>query len=100
MKSWDRVGLLVLILAVFAVNYSGRVDLRESQLAGCARGKLSNAANAKAWRAAESARKGGPTMLDKRTAGLYAQVADGLEDRSRIDCEREYPAPSLLPKFF
>lgn len=100
MSIWLKVGLVILIVAVAYAPYNAASHLRDSQVLGCARGKLSNAANAKAWRAAETARRAGSTELDRDTADLYADVASGLERRSRIVCARVYPKPSLFPKVF
>lgn len=103
----------------FVTGYQGRKDLVESQRAGCARGKLDRAANARGWRAAETARlsslsreldityAAAEAMLvvkphavdhsDLVAARLYNDIAFGLEKRSRIDCLKEFPEAGLIP---
>jgi hypothetical protein len=92
------VAVLGLTALVVAQGYVGRAALRTSQLAGCERGKLDRAANAKGWRAAEAARRRSGTASDLRTAKLYAGIASGLEMRSRVVCETAFPAPRLIGK--
>jgi hypothetical protein len=79
---------------VLTQSYQGRVELRDSQVRGCHRSQLDRSANARGWRIAEHARRAdGQTTV----AAEYARIAAGLERRSRIDCARAFPHPSLIP---
>jgi hypothetical protein len=49
--------LAALMMLIWAQSYAGRVQLRDSQLRGCERGKLDRAGNATGWRTAEAARR-------------------------------------------
>lgn len=86
--------IVMALIYVLAQSYEGRVELRDSQLHGCERGRLDRAANARGWRTAEHARyRDG----DFDVASTYASIARGLEVRAAIDCETAFPSPSLLP---
>lgn len=94
-REWARIAVLVLcVLSVWLSSYQGRVDQAHDTQADCERGKLDRAANAKAWRQAEEARRGDG---DTDIADLYAGVAAGLEKRADLDCTEAFPEPSLLP---
>jgi hypothetical protein len=95
-RATNLLGVVVLIVAVWLTGYQGRHALVDSQRNGCERGRLDRAANARAWREAEKARR---ADRDYGTARVYAQVATGLETRARIDCSDAFPSPSLLPTF-
>jgi hypothetical protein len=85
---------LMIVTYVLAQSYQGRVELRDSQVRGCHRSQLDRSANARGWRIAEHARRAdGQTMV----AAEYARIAAGLEQRSRINCARAFPHPSLIP---
>jgi hypothetical protein len=87
--------LLMIVTYVLAQSYAGRVELRDSQVRGCHRSQQDRAANARGWRIAEHARR---ASGETKVADAYAEIATGLEQRSRIDCERAFPAPSLIPR--
>jgi hypothetical protein len=88
------VAVSALVFGSWLTAYSGRQALVDSQRAGCERSKLDRAANARGWRAAEAARTRDGNL---NTATFYGHLAAELEMRSRIDCVRQFPAPSLLP---
>jgi hypothetical protein len=92
------VVILALAALIFAQGYVGRVALRDSQLAGCQRGKLDRAANARGWRTAEAARRASGSRSDLIAAERYDRIASGLEQRSRIDCKTAFPPVRLLGK--
>lgn len=110
------IGMLVqlaVIMYVFYSNYQGRQDLVKTQRAGCERGKKDRVANSIGWRAAERAREataaktlhistGQVTIIlrqepkpneipDLRAARKYDRIASGLEERARIQCEKQFP---------
>jgi hypothetical protein len=98
--------LAALMMLIWAQSYAGRVQLRDSQLRGCERGKLDRAGNATGWRTAEAARRRtahDPTVSrsERRGAAIaaarYARIAAGMEERAAIDCTLVYPHPRLLP---
>lgn len=85
---------LLVILYVGWSSYNGRQDLVESQRAGCNRAKLDRSANAQGWRIAEAARRAeGQEVVAK----AYNDIAEGLEDRSRIDCIDAFPKARIIP---
>ena len=88
------VVLLCTIAYTFFAAYEGRKDLVKSQRAGCERAKLDRAANASGWRNAEAARR---RDNDVDVANQYAEIADGLEERSKIDCATAFPKASFIP---
>lgn len=88
---------LVVLAYLVLSSYGGRVEQRNSTVAGCERGKLDRAANAAGWRTAETARRASGTPNDLIAAARYDRIASGLETRSRIDCAVAFPKPSLLP---
>lgn len=92
-------GLSILLLFVYTLwqSYEGRVDLRDSQVAGCQRALKDRKANAAGWRTAEGARRNSGALNDLRAADQYAGIVSGLEERAGIDCERAFPKPTLLP---
>lgn len=85
------IATVTLIVLVFVFAAQARDALHESQLRACERGKLDRTANALGWRTAEAARRASGTKSDLRAADAYAQIAEGLERRSRIDCEKAFP---------
>lgn len=96
--------LAIICIAIVAVwgytvwqSFEGRVLIVNSQRAACRRGKLDRAANAAGWRTAEAARLATGTPTDLIAAGKYGAIAEGLEQRSRVDCAAAFPGPSLLP---
>lgn len=76
-------------------SYSSRSDLHAAQVAACERGKLDRKANAEGWRAAELVRRQSGTPNDIVAADDYDRIADGLEERGRIDCHDAFPGASL-----
>ena len=95
----------VLALALFAYvvaqSYSGRMEVHDSQIAGCNRGKLDRAQNALGWRTAQEARHIA-YEADHRASDLFAMerydaIARDLERRARIDCAKAFPHPTLSP---
>lgn len=92
--------LAAMVVQIFVIgfvlyqSYAGRVQLVKTQRAGCARGKLDRVANASGWRFAEKARRDAGEIT---VANHYANLASGLEKRSRIDCQTAFPNASLLP---
>lgn len=91
------LGLVVhLFIIAFVIwsNYEGRKDLVTSQRRGCERGKLDRNDNAGGWRSAEAARR---ASGDIQVAIQYQALAERLEARGRIDCERAFPKASLIP---
>lgn len=105
---WLGVAILILVAAVFYQSYVGRLDLRDSNIAGCERAKLDRSANVDAWTAARKARRelsNDPTASrsqreDAAAAAItYTQTIDSL--RSRLDrpfnCRVAFPAPSPIP---
>lgn len=101
-----RIAVLVILVAAVAVtNFTGRHDLVASQRAGCARGKLDRAANARGWRIAQHARQvtaNDPAASSterasaRHAAEVYARIATGLEKRSRINCSQLFPEPGIF----
>jgi hypothetical protein len=87
------VMMLVLVYVLWQ-SYEGRVDLVNSQRAGCERGKLDRADSAKGWRAAQDLALSNSQPWAART---YALIASNLETRSRIDCAKAFPKASLIP---
>jgi hypothetical protein len=85
---------LMVILYVFFSGYFDRVDLVDSQRAGCERGKLDRIANAQGWRIAQDARI---ASGDYVVAHRYGTLARDLEARSKIDCRDVYPDARLIP---
>lgn len=85
---------LLLVAWIGGQSFQGRVQLRSASVNGCQRSALDRAGNARAWRAAERARR---ADHDWGTAALYGQVAGDLEQRARIDCHAAYPHPNLSP---
>lgn len=105
-RFWGALGLLLLIGAVFAQSYEGRVAIRDAQVRGCERGKLDRRANARGWRTAERARRqtAENPNVDPRerrdashAATTYQVISLELSRRSRIVCRAVYPRPSPLP---
>lgn len=104
---WVPVGLLLMILAVFAQSYQGRVDLRGTQVAGCERAVQDRQESVRrdldlaafARRASQARRADG----DDQVAVEYARIADRADRRARstrsriVDCEDAFPRPSLSP---
>jgi hypothetical protein len=86
--------MMIVVVYVGCQGYESRDDFVTSQRAGCERGKLDRMANAKAWRIAVAARKADG---DFTVANQYAEVAAGLEERGRIDCNKAFPKASLIP---
>jgi len=100
-RSWLIIILIVIAISTVSsaflaivTGWVGRSDLRNSQVAGCERGKLDRKANSEGWRIAEAARRADGQFA---VAAKYERIADGLEERARIDCEERYPPPSLIP---
>lgn len=85
---------LLVILYVGWSSYSGRQDLVESQRNGCNRGKMDRAANARGWRIAEAARRAEGQEV---VAEAYQNIAEGLEERARIDCIDAFPKARIVP---
>lgn len=75
-------------------SYQGRQDLVKTQRAGCSRGKLDRAANAQGWRIAEEARRADGQLV---VAKAYSDIAEELEERSRIDCIDAFPKARIIP---
>jgi hypothetical protein len=107
---WAFIGLGLIVLAVFGQSFQGRRDLVESQRAGCHRGKLDRAQNARGWRTAEKARlvtaRNPKVVIGERRAAYaaavtYDRIAADLEQRtgSNLNCSRAFPSPSPLPFF-
>jgi hypothetical protein len=87
------VQLGVIAFVVYS-SYQGRVDLVQSQRAGCERGKLDRGANAQGWRIAEAARRRDGEF---DVANRYHKIADGLEARSQIVCRKVFPDAGVFP---
>lgn len=91
------VGLLVnlgVIGYVFGSSYSARKSIVSGQRIGCERNKLDRKANASGWRIAQGARiKSGDISI----AIKYGNLAQGLERRARLDCNKTYPKARLFP---
>ena len=85
---------LVVIFYVFITDYRGRIDAISSQRAGCERAKLDRNANAQGWRIAQLART---DSGDTAVAAQYRLIAEGLEKRARVDCNKAFPMADLLP---
>lgn len=108
-RRWVAASLLILfIAALFWVPYQGRTELRDSQIAGCQRGKLDRAANARAFRAQadylDLVLAASSVQQDVKTAARINQAqqdisARGLESRTgkNLDCDKVFPHPTLLP---
>lgn len=91
------IGMVVQLLVICYVGYSSytaRVDLIESQRAGCERGKLDRSVNAQGWRIAEKARR---DEKQTDTAIKYAAIATSLEQRALTNCQEAFPDAELLP---
>lgn len=93
----QTIAVVCIIGFVVYQGYEGRTILRDSQVAGCERGKLDRSANATGWRAAERARRQTGTASDLIAAEQYARIAAGQEERSRLDCTIAFPEPALIP---
>jgi len=100
-RSWLLIILTIIAISTVSsaflatvIGWVGRSELRNSQVAGCERGKLDREANAAGWRIAQAARLADGQFA---VAKKYGQIAAGLEQRARIDCEKRYPAPSIIP---
>lgn len=85
---------LIMVGYVFYQSYEGRVALVDSQQKGCARSILDRKANATGWRTAETARR---SEGQNEVADRYKAIADGLEARSQIICDKAFPKVGLLP---
>jgi hypothetical protein len=85
---------LVVIAYVFYQSYQGRSDVVDAQRNGCERSKLDRASNAKGWRTAQARSK---SQGQPQFAELYQNIAQGLEQRSRINCVVEFPKAGFLP---
>lgn len=92
------ITLLVLQLALvgytFYVAYKGRDRLVTAQRLACERGKKDRRANATGWRIAERARR---NAGEYRTAVRYQYIAESLEERAAIDCDKKFPEATLIP---
>ena len=96
---------ILLIGTLWWSGYSDRQDTVQNQRGGCERGKLDRRANASGWRTAEAARRAtaedpNVTADERRNARIaadrYQEIADALDERSRLDCEKAFPDASLL----
>lgn len=91
------IGMVVQLFVigyVFYQSYAGRSGVVTAQRKGCERGKHDRDANAQGWRIAETARR---ASGDIAVANHYAEIASGLEARSRIKCADVFPLAGLLP---
>jgi hypothetical protein len=103
------IGVVVLAMWGYVLyqSYQGRVDLVRAERGGCVRTEKNGIANAKGWRAAETARleafmktshltevQAHKILFQKRK---YDRIANDLEVRSSIDCTKAFPKASLLP---
>jgi hypothetical protein len=91
------IGMLVQLLVigyVFYTDYVGRDVALTAARQGCERDKLDRNGEAAGWRIAEKAR-----LKDKepKIAEQYDELADGLEARGKINCDKLYPKASLIP---
>jgi hypothetical protein len=115
------IGVVVLAMWGYVLyqSYQGRVDLVRAERGGCVRTEKNGIANAKGWRAAETARleafmktshltevQAHKILFQKRkpddppdlvAAWKYDRIANDLEVRSSIDCTKAFPKASLLP---
>lgn len=91
---FGMVCLLVVVGYVFWQSYEARHTTVQSQRAGCERSKLDRIANAHGWRIAEDARR---AEGNYQVANDYRDIAESLEERSRINCKKVYPDASFFP---
>lgn len=84
---------LGVITYIWYSNYQGRVATVTRLRDGCFRSKLDRTSNASGWRIAESARRGEGQV---EIANKYANIAYGLEKRSRINCAVAFPKARLF----
>jgi hypothetical protein len=103
------IGMCVQLLVigyVFYQSYQGRVDVVNSQRAGCERGKLDRTDNADFQRAhAEYIRKvvlAASVKQDVKDAAYtaldtFSRTSASLTKRAKINCEDVYPKVSLIP---
>lgn len=84
---------LVLVAAVFAQSYAGRVRLVDAQRGGCERTKVRDRNAAIAWSVAAATRR---LEGDLGTARAYDTAAETLWRFAVIDCARTYPAATPL----
>lgn len=104
---WTRIGVLLILAAVFLVPYSTTSRLRNDNVHACnVRAKPRDRAAAKSWR--RSARAAGAISRDpfqsQRTrrirrgeARLHSRTARTLTRLANQPCEKVYPKPPLFP---
>lgn len=99
------VATVVLVFAVLYMGYQGREAFVVYQRAGCERGKLDRADNARSWRASATAdlivsKDPNQPEQTRRARALSAAVHDrtatDLERRARIDCAKVFPPARLF----
>lgn len=79
---------LAVIIYVGVAAHEARTALTQAQRRGCERAKLDRESNAKGWRIAEAARRS-DGQFD--VAQKYSKIAEGLEERSKINCRKAFP---------
>lgn len=96
--------ILLFVVVGLSAYQTGKADA-ESKRAGCERNKLDRAANAAAWTAhrtyIEKVLKAASVKQDVKDAAddavkTYKIVSADLSKRSKVDCDRIFPDPSLL----
>jgi hypothetical protein len=91
---FGMICLILVVAYVFWQSYDGRSQLINGQRAACERGKLDRIANARGWRIAESARRAEGQF---EVANNYREIAESLEERSRIKCKVVFPDARFFP---
>jgi hypothetical protein len=100
------LGVLLVAFGVWASGYGGRVDLHDSQIRACERGKLDRAANARGWRrqahadqmiADDPFQSARTRAVRRASARVYRGIASDLEARARLDCNAVVKPPRILP---
>jgi hypothetical protein len=101
------VAVLGVTALVLVQGYVSRAALRQSQLAGCARGKLDRADNAAGWTAhrkyishvtSAASVKEDVKVAAREAIVTYERISLDLSRRARLDCAAAFPAPRLLGK--
>lgn len=94
-------GMVVLAGLIFWQSYKGRVDIWESQIAGCERAHMSrDKPSAEGWRTAQRAREAAydrdRKLEDLQAARAYDRIAASFEELAARDCSSDYPKPTPL----